>query len=294
MSVTSRTIPLAQLVPPPEPLRVAMDDVKMAELVDSINKLGLLFPLLVIPKYKRADDTLADEPIAGRHKGPEDADVYEIVDGHRRYLALEQLKIATADSRVFTDLAEAKFAAMLHANVMREDVSAFEEGYQFLELATKYTWSMDQLMTFFRVSEDYINDRVDIVRKDGAVAVAVRDRKIGLGHAKEVLKAEDITTRQILLEQAAVHGATIAALREMRHSLARDAARAQGTLPMNAPAHAEPAAIINPETCCFCGQVDEQYQLVTIRCHSYELADLKAVLDKFSRRAMIEQLKGAS
>jgi ParB-like chromosome segregation protein Spo0J len=246
----------------------------------------------VLPKYLNAKDELTDAPIKGRHKGPEDVDKYEIVDGHRRYVVLERLHEATAMCLVFPDAAEAKYAMMLHANVCREDVTTFEEGVQFLELATKYQWSMDQLMQFFQQSEDYINDRVDIVRKDNAVAEAVRDRRIGLGQAKEVLKAADIATRQILLEQAAVHGATILALREMRHSLARDAAAAQGTLPMNSPAYAEPAAIINPDTCCFCGEVGEQYQLVTIRVHQYELSDLKAVLDKFSRRALMEQIKG--
>ena len=271
MSVSTERILLVHLIPPPEPLRVAMDDGRMADLVASIKQLGLLLPLLVVPS----------------------GEMYEIVDGHRRYMALQSAGIEAADCRIFTDLAEAKFAAMLHANVMREDVTPFEEGYQFLELATKYTWSMDQLMGFFRVSEDYINDRVDIVRKDAGVAAAARDRRITLGQAKEVLKEQDPVWRAMLLEQAAVHGATIGALREMRHQHARELAEAQGTLPMNTPAYAAPEPIISPEACLFCGRNDDVPNLVILRIHQHELLDLKAVLDKFSRRALLEQLKAA-
>ena len=287
-----KLIPLVHLVAPPEPLRVAMGDEAMAELESSIGKIGQLFPLLVIPKYLNADGTLADEPVGRRHKGPADVDCYEIVDGHRRFVAMERLKIAAAHCMVFEGAAEVKHAMMLDANICREDVTPFEEGVQFLELAERHQWSMDQLMRVFQRSEDYINDRVDIVRKDQGVAEAVRDRRINIGQAKEVLKAPDLTGRQILLEQAAVHGATIKGLREMRHNLMREAQLAQGALPMNVPAHAEPAAIIAPEVCCFCGKDEEQYQLVSIRVHSYELADLKAVLDKFSRRALLAQLQG--
>jgi ParB/RepB/Spo0J family partition protein len=285
-----KLVPLVHLVPPPEPLRVAMGDEAMAELESSIGKIGQLFPLLVIPKYRDANDNLVDAPIARRHKGPADVDCYEIVDGHRRFVALERLKIPSAHCMVFENAADVKHAMMLDANVCREDVTPFEEGVQFLELAEKHQWSMDQLMRVFQRSEDYINDRVDIVRKDQGVAEAVRDRRINIGQAKEVLKAPDLTSRQILLEQAAVHGATIKGLREMRHNMQREAAIAQGALPMNAPAWAEPPAIIAPDVCCWCGRDEEQYHLVTIRVHQYELADLRAVLDKFSRRALLAQL----
>lgn len=289
-----KIIALVQLVPPPEPLRVSMGDEAMEELKSSITKVGQLHSLVVIPKYRDAEDKLVDEPIARRHKGPADVDAYEIVDGHRRYVALEQLGITTAHCLVFEGAAEAKHAMMLDANTCREDVTPFEEGVQFIELAERHQWSMDQLMRVFKRSEDYINDRVDIVRKDQGVAEAVRDRKINIGQAKEVLKAPDLAGRQILLEQAAVHGATIKGLREMRHNLARELQVAQGQLPMNSPAWTEPPAIISPDVCAWCGKNESPEHLVIIRVHQYELEDLRAVLDKFSRRALLEQLKGAS
>lgn len=287
---TPRLIPLPHLIPPPEPLRVAMDDKAMDDLERSIKELGIIAPLAVLPKYLDAKDKMVDAPIKGRHKGPEDADAYEIIDGHRRFVAAERLHLGTVPAMVFENAAEAKYAIMLHANVCREDVTPYEEGVQFLELATRYSWSMDDLMRFFHQSEDYINDRVDVARKDQAVAEAVRDRKIGLGHAKEILKCADPGSRTMLLEQAAVHGATVAGLRQMRHTFAREQQAVLGEIPMNVGPQFVPGAVLPAEVCIWCGKDESPENFVSIKVHQYELSDLKAVLDKFSMRALLAQL----
>lgn len=289
---TPRLVPLVQLIPPPEPLRVAMDDNAMHDLERSIKELGIIAPLAVLPKYKNSKDELEDQPIKGRHKGPDDADAYEIIDGHRRFVAAERLHLATVPAMVFDNAAEAKYAIMLHANVCREDVTPYEEGVQFLELATKYSWSMDDLIRFFHQSEDYINDRVDVARKDESVAFAVRDRKIGLGHAKEILKCSEPGNRAMLLEQAAVHGATVAGLREMRHTFAREAAEAQGVIPMNVGPQFVPGAVLPTDRCIWCDKDETPEALVSVKVHQYELSDLKAVLGKFSLKALLAQLPG--
>lgn len=289
---TPRLIPLVHLIPPPEPLRVAMDEHAMDDLERSIKELGIIAPLAVLPKYKNAKDELVDQPISGRHKGAEDVDVYEIIDGHRRWVAADRLHLVTVPCMVFDNAAEAKFAIMLHANVCREDVTPYEEGVQFLELATKYSWSMDDLMRFFHQSEDYINDRVDVARKDQAVAEAVRDRKIGLGHAKEILKCAQPGNRAMLLEQAAVHGATVAGLREMRHTFAREQQELQGQIPLNTGPQFVPGAVLPTDLCIWCGKDENPENMVTVKVHQYELSDLKAVLEKFSMKALLAQLEG--
>jgi ParB/RepB/Spo0J family partition protein len=289
----SRLVPLAHLLPPPEPLRVAMEDEPMNRLMKSMEQIGLLYPLLVIPKYRDAGDNLVSEPIKGRHKNAADVDAYEIVDGHRRFVAAGLLKWTTIAVLVFESQEQAKFAAMLDANVCREDVTPFEEGVQFLDLATKHSWSMDDLLRTFNKSEDYINDRIDIVRKDQGVAEAVRDRKIGLGHAKEILKCQDVAFRPVLLEQAAVHGATIGALREMRHHFAREQATAQGELMPNSSVQFVPGAVIPLEECIWCGGTDKPEQMTSVKVHQYHQLDLKAVLDKLSLRALLGKAEGA-
>ncbi len=287
-----RLVPMVQILPPPDPLRVQMDDEPMERLKLSMQQIGLLYPLLVLPKYRDQHDQLVDHPVKGLHKSADDVDAYEIIDGHRRWTAAALLHWTVIRATVCPDREAAKFAMMLDANVCREDVTPFEEGVQFLDLATKHQWSMDDLMRTFNKSEDYINDRIDIVRKDQGVAEAVRDRKIGLGHAKEILKCADPQFRPVLLEQAAVHGATIGGLREMRHNFAREQAAAQGEIPMNASPQWVPGAVLPLEECLWCGGTDNPEQLVNVKVHAYHQSDLRALLDKLSLRALMTKAEG--
>jgi len=284
---TPRMIPRMLLRAPAEPLRCEMQDAPMEDLVASIKELGILEPLLVSPIYEDAggDEILTPDPHLGQ-TGVEPT-AYEIIDGHRRSLAAQIAGVEEVPVMVFENPEQARYAIMLHANVCREDVTPYEEGVQFLDLATKFAWSMDQLTRFFRKSEDYINDRIDCVRKDAAVAEALRDRRINLGQAREILKCQDGTFRPALLEQAAVHGATIQSLRVMRHNRESEERAAQGNLPMHASAQFVEGGIFPEETCLWCGNVPPLGDARKVTVCAYHQKDLEAVLDKVSLRAFI-------
>jgi ParB family transcriptional regulator, chromosome partitioning protein len=290
---TPRLVPHHMVIPPPNPLRVSMGDEHMDRLITSIKAVGILEPLLVLPRWKNAAGEWAPGGDGVTGWPLEEPDGYEIMDGHRRYTAASILKLAEIPVVVFEDAEDLKHQIMLDATTCHEEVTPFEEGLQFLELAEKYQWSMDGLMRQFGKSEDYINDRIDVVRKDQHVAEAVRDRKIGLGHAKEILKCADPGSRAMLLEQAAVHGATIAGLREMRHTFAREQAAAQGELIPNSSPQFVPGAVIPLEECIWCGQSTEPEHMVNVKVHQFHQADLKAVLDKLSLRALLGKAEGA-
>jgi ParB/RepB/Spo0J family partition protein len=285
---TPRLLPTALLIPPPEALRVAMDDTKIGELRESVKLVGVLFNLLVVPRWRAlSEDKWLMAPEDG-DLDPQCADGYEIVDGHRRYVVAMMLGIEEVPCTIFENAEDVKFQMMLDANTCREDVTAFEEGLQFLELATNHNWSMDELMRRFGKSEDYINDRVVVVRDDPQVAAAVRDRLIGLGHAKEILKCKDVSWRPVLLEQAAVHGATIGGLREMRRHHEDELRQAQGQLPINASEQFVAGAVLPPDECLWCGRTDDPANLVNVRVHQYHQADLKAALETIGLRALLK------
>jgi ParB/RepB/Spo0J family partition protein len=286
---TMRMVPLAMLEEPPEPLRIAMDETKMDELVDSIRLVGIIQPIAVLPRFKNTDGFYQAEPdlllgIEGAHPSR-----YEIVDGHRRWYASTRLQLHDVPVMIFDNIGDAKFAVMLHANVNREDVTPFEEGLQFIELSEKRRWSLDDLMRFFSVSEAYINDRVDIVRKDDRVAAAVQARQINLSQAKEILRCEDVSFRPALLEQAAVHGATTAALRVMRHNHASELREVQGLLPTNTSEQFYGPPPLPPEECLWCGRAEDQANMVNVRVHQYHQLDLRAVLDQVSLRSTLSK-----
>lgn len=291
---TPRLVPRHFVRPPAEPMRIEMGDQHMADLVASIKELGILEPLLVSPIYAAVtgDECLTPDPQLGE-QGKEPA-AYEVIDGHRRLTAAELCGLETLPVMVFDNAADARYAIMLHANVCREDVSPYEEGVQFLELATKHQWSMDQMTQFFRKSEDYINNRCAIVTKDVSVAEAARDRRINIGQALEILRCDDPAFRLALLEQAAVHGATIQTLRVMRHNRLSEERESQGQLPINASEQFVPGALIEEDKCIWCQQVPPVGNAVKVTCCTFHQRDLETVLKRVGLRAFYAKEQGVA
>lgn len=281
-------IPRAQLMPPPEPLRATMTDEGMQDLVDSILAVGVLFPLIVTPKNGVEDYTtegLSPEEIIRTHLAA--MCPFEIIDGHRRLLAMERAQVFAVWCNVFDNPGDAKHAMMLHANIMREDVTPAEEGWQFLELATKYEWSLDKLMRVFRVTENYINDRVELVQKDQEVAQAVHNRQINIGQAHELLREKDPARRHTRLLICIEHGYNARELKAMRMNLEAERANAQLAMPLHTPEHSIAPDPFEPQPCEWCGLAEDQDNMRKVNVHSYHLREVRAVCDQLGSKRLL-------
>lgn len=276
----TRLLPRTKIHAPAEPLRVSMADDAMEQLVESLRTIGLLLPLVVKPYGEGPASKAAMESVGELDRYIKAGNEFEIIDGHRRWVAAERAGLELLRCTIVDTASVSAHAAMLHANIMREDVSPAEEGWQFLELATKHAWSMDDLVRTFRVSESYINDRVELVQKDPGVAAAAQMRTINMAQAKQILRAKDPVLRTYLLDQATTHGANARSLEVMRQNYAAEQAAAQGSLlphtPPNAPA-LDPAA--QPK-CIWCDQGDDPENLRQFNVHWYHQKELEAVVDQ--------------
>lgn len=274
----TKTIPRSQLMEPPQPLRMGMDEQALGELAESLSRHGQLFPLIVIPAHVYAENG-----------APKTTDVlvvhaevlqyrYEIVDGHRRYLAAGIAGIEELECKIFPTLEDAKFGVMLDANMMREDVTPAEEGVQFVELAEKRGWTMPQLMRYFGRSEAYINERAKLVTDYPDVMQHVAARAINWTQAKAVMRCPDKNWRAYMLDQATTHGAssrTIVNLVDQWKSMRL----AEQPKPQE-PAPTPPAILAAAESpaCIWCGRTDDPISLVHVTCHSYHVRDLREFL----------------
>jgi ParB family chromosome partitioning protein len=279
MSFT-RTIPRTKLVPPAEPLRVSMSDDGMELLAESLRAVGQLQQLIVKP--------FGDGPVCVRAVASEQAlDAYieagnqfEIIDGHRRWIAAERAGIELLECKVVDSSRDWTHAAMLHANIIREDVTPAEEGWQFLELATKHNWSLDDLMRTFRVTESYINDRVELVQKDERIAAAAHLRTINLAQAKQILRAKDPTLRTYLLDQATVHGANARSLEVMRQNWASEQAAGQGGLYPHTPTGSTAPDPAPAAVCIWCDKGEDPENFRQFNVHWYHQPELEAVVNQ--------------
>jgi ParB family transcriptional regulator, chromosome partitioning protein len=276
----AKLISWAKLLPPLEPLRVSMTDDGMHELVESIRAIGVLFPLLVRPAGDGPACKAAGSDIVELERYMEHGGQFQIIDGHRRWLACEKAGVQLLPCTVTGADYDTAHAMMLHANIMREDVSPAEEGWQFVELSTKHQWSLERLMRVFKVSESYINDRAELVSKDDTIAQAVHTRQINLSQAKELLREKDVARRHTRLQLAIEHGYNSKELRVMRQNLESELAVAQGAIAFHTPEHSlapDPSA---PRVCLWCGQGEDPENLRTVDVHSYHLRELNAVVNQ--------------
>lgn len=254
-----REVSVAQLIEPPVPLRMGMDQEKLGELSDSIKEYGVMLPLVVIPS----------------------GDKFEIVDGHRRFLASLNANLSTVPVMIYPNVDNAKWGMMLHANIMREDVTAAEEGVQFSDLAEQHNWSMPQLCKFFGRSEAYINDRVKFVREFPDLLPAVSTRELNWSQARAIMRCSDQKWRAYLVDQAVTHGASARAIQNMVEQW-----KSTQLVPPPAPGTTElpfaaPVVQMERPRCLWCARDDDEYNMATVTVHTYHLRDLKEFLARF-------------
>jgi ParB-like chromosome segregation protein Spo0J len=261
-------------------MRVTIADEAIEELVESLRTIGQLVPLIVTPSLRRDSEIIPAPPPNAVARYMHNGGMFEIIDGHCRYLAAEHVPLTELECSVFLDVEEAKHAMMLHAGIVRQSFTAYEEGRQFIELSNAHGWSLEDLCKTFRRSENYINERCAIATAPEPIAAAVQSRAINLSQAKQCLLAKDDMLRGYLLDQAMNHGATARTLDVMRHNWnVENNPRPDGEL-LHTPAHANEPDPAAEERCIWCDGNEDPHNFRRIVVHWYHERDLRAVADQ--------------
>lgn len=269
-----KILPRSLLLEPPLPLRAAMDQAKLDELIASIKTLGILEPLLVTPRLVDADTytQVVAKVLPNIDDSPRQ--VYEIIDGHRRYIAAGVCGLTEVPCIIFDNVEETKLQIMVDATMVREDVTAAEEGLLYLQLCELHGWSIDQLCKRFSRSAGYINDRVYLVRGDPKVAEAVARREISFGVARILLKCKDAPHRAYLLDMARTHGCNTRTVELwVTQWKQNEAIQNNG----GAPAPPQPMPVFEappPPRCLWCTHEDNPEDMVPVMLHRWHVRDL--------------------
>jgi ParB/RepB/Spo0J family partition protein len=257
----TRQISLAEIDPPPLPARVAMDDAKLAELRESMRSIGLLQAIGVVPRDGR----------------------YEIEFGHRRYTCACDLGWATIECKVFTSAEIASGAAMLAENIYHEDLSAAEEALLFQEHRERDGLDEAQLCARFKVSPDYLGDRLRLFSGDQIVFSALLARRINFSVARELNKCTDEGHRRYLLDVAISTGYSAAVMAShVRQWRANQAPQQAQVTSLNSPEQPVPAPEYRQE-CCLCGGYRDPWAMVSVLIHKHEL---EAIQEQLKRAAL--------
>jgi ParB family chromosome partitioning protein len=255
-----RDIELSEIDAPPLPARTAMDEQKLAELQKSMSDIGLVQSIVVIKKEGR----------------------YEIQAGHRRFVCANALQWRTIRCTVFEPWEIPEAAAMLAENIHREDLSAAEEALLFQEHRERYNLNEAELCARFKVSPDYLGDRLRLFRGDPLIFDALLARRINFSVARILNTCEDEAHRRYLLDVAISTGYSAAVMAShVKQWRANAQPQAAQVLPPPTAEQPAPAPEYRVE-CVICGGWRDPWEMVSVMIHKREL------------EAILESLKNAA
>lgn len=173
--------------PPGDAARDLIDPEQVRELAESIRSQGLLQPILV-------------RPINGR---------YEVVAGHRRYLAhrlLGEVKVNSI-SREMTD-EEVEIIRSIE-NDQREDLNPIEKAKGYKRLREKYGMTVEQIAQKMGRSRETIHKYLSLLKIPEILQSAVSKKKINIGVALVLNEIDDESWQKVYFLPAIENGATV-------------------------------------------------------------------------------------
>jgi ParB family chromosome partitioning protein len=179
-------VPLDKIDEPKGRVRLEISDELITELGENIKEQGLFNPILL-------------RAAGGR---------FEIVAGHRRFLAFQYLKRKSIPSKVgeMDDLTVA--LARAAENIFREDISPIEEGAIYLDLSDVHKMSYDQIAKKMRKPASRIRRRMDLMRMPACLQKAIHNKEISSTVGEELWGFGNEAKIEYYLSFAIDNGAT--------------------------------------------------------------------------------------
>lgn len=180
-------LPIDAIAPNPDQPRTDIDEEGIAELADSIGKVGLLQPILVRPL----------------------GESYEIIAGERRWRACREAGLERVPVRIrAADKAESLKLALVE-NLLREDLNAIEESRGYKRLLQEFQMTQAELADQVSKSRSTITNALRLLDLPEEVQDLVYAGKLSAGHARAVLAVPDEDTRLRLAAKAAEEGLSV-------------------------------------------------------------------------------------
>ena len=243
-----REILLAEIDEPPLAIRITMSDDGLDDLARSIRDVGLQNPITVV----------AD---GGR---------YRIVTGHRRYIAHQKINAPKILCIVRAAGEIQEIAAMVHENLMREDVNPAEEAIFYARLVDERGYNEADLMELTKRTAEYIADRFRLLRGDDQVFAAVQRGDIVFSSARVLNTCDDQEMRRFYLDNAIRGGHASRVVKRWIDDWRLHKPNKQADLIAPAAEPAAPAVEEQKFCCALCGGHRDPWNFVTITLHKME------------------------
>ncbi len=187
------TLRLSEIEPNRNQPRTNFDEDALAELADSIEKHGLIQPIVVRPTSNGA---------------------YQIVAGERRWRACRMAGLSEVPV-VIKELDDQKyFEIALIENLQREDLNAVEEAQGYKTLIDVYNLTQEQVAESVGKSRSAVANSLRLLNLEEKALAALENGKISAGHARAILAADSKELSAEMLK-ASLAGASVRELEAM-------------------------------------------------------------------------------
>jgi len=251
-----REIPLDIIDEPQMAARQEINQEELAELAASIKEIGIIQPILL-------------KMLKGR---------YEIVAGHRRYLAAKMAGKVTIPAIVRAFAVGEHEIIKAHENLFRVNLNPVEEAINIMRLHQANKWEEKEIAKRLNMSLAWVNARVELLNYPEYMIELVRTGELSLGAAHWLFQIDDENVRGQYCKFAKIQGLSVKMAKAWVDSWSA------GQLPGN-PEHyiappdgggEEGGAVQLP--CIACGSEDVMENLVLDYVHTECAEKLKRVL----------------
>ena len=182
-----KMIDMSLVTEPSEAIRGSIDMDKIRELAESIREKGLLQAILVRPKNGK----------------------FEVVWGHRRYLA-HRLINATAIKAEVREISE-EDTLILRAteNLQREDLTPMEEARTYGLLRDRLHYTIESTARHMGKNRNTIKRYLDLLDLPEDFQKAIDAGHLAVGVAEVLMSIDNEELRRYYLTNAANHGCTV-------------------------------------------------------------------------------------
>lgn len=177
-------IAIGDISPHPDQPRRQFKEDQLNELAHSIAQHGIIQPIVL-------------RPYQGK---------YQLVAGERRWRAAQRARLheVPAVIRAFTNKETVEIA--LIENIQREDLNPIEEAEAYKRLGDEFGYNHNDLAKLVDKSRSHIANMLRLVDLEPAVRTMVIEGQISMGHARALLKSDNMTQ---LAQQAAKKGLSV-------------------------------------------------------------------------------------
>jgi ParB family chromosome partitioning protein len=185
---TPTELDIDRLVPNPRQPRVAIDDLKLDELAQSIRANGVIQPVIV------------RKTAASANAAPGTAR-YEIVAGERRWRAAQRAGLLKVPV-VVSDVSDDKLLEVaLIENIQRENLNPIEEAQAYRRLADDHRFSQDEIASAVGKDRATVANYMRLLKLPDEVRNDLVAGALTMGHARALLGlADEAAQRRVARE----------------------------------------------------------------------------------------------